>query len=209
MIIFEQIFKMKKSILFLVLSVTVFVAQAQHLEKNSFKVVIDRGHDAVDKGVQVDGETEYEILSSLVSQLTGEVQNHVEVIYHNPAGERLTILERATQINSLDPDLVISIHMGASENGPRQAAVLMNEENEQFNKSKEFASLLIQHLSTDPYFSTILTETTGMNLLHLVKSPAFVLEIGNMNAPRDRYYLKTNGAKRLAKNFTDFLNALN
>lgn len=209
MIIFEQIFKMKKYILFIAMSAVAIIAQAQSLEVKTFKVILDRGHDAVDKGVQVGDETEYQILSDLVQQLTGEIQNNVEVVYHNPTGERLTIEERAIQINALDPDLVISFHMGASRNGPRQAAVLMNEENKGFEKSKEFASLLITHLSNDPYFSTILTETTGMTLLNKVNAPAFALEIGNMNAPRDRYYLQTNGAKRVAKNFTDFLNALN
>lgn len=209
MIIFEQIFKMKKYILFIAMSAVAMLAQAQSLEVKTFKVILDRGHDAVDKGVQVGDETEYQILSDLVQQLTGEIQNNVEVVYHNPTGERLTIEERATQINALDPDLVISFHMGASRNGPRQAAVLMNEENKGFEKSKDFASLLITHLSNDPYFSTILTETTAMSLLNKVNAPAFALEIGNMNAPRDRYYLQTNGAKRVAKNFTDFLNALN
>lgn len=209
MIIFEQIFKMKKYILFIAMSAVAIIAQAQSLEVKTFKVILDRGHDAVDKGVQVGDETEYQILSDLVQQLTGEIQNNVEVVYHNPTGERLTIEERAIQINALDPDLVISFHMGASRNGPRQAAVLMNEENKGFEKSKEFASLLITHLSNDPYFSTILTETTAMSLLNKVNAPAFALEIGNMNAPRDRYYLQTNGAKRVAKNFTDFLNALN
>lgn len=209
MIIFEQNIKMKRYILFVLLSVISIAAQAHSDIVDKFIVVIDRGHDEVDLGVQVDGESEYEILSSLVAQITGEVKESIEVIYYNPTGERLTIMERAARINALNPDLVISIHMDATSNGPRQAGIVFSDENKGLKKSKEYAALLITHLAKDAYFSTIRTETSGMALLNKVNAPAFVLLIGNMNATRDRYYLQTNGAQRLKVNFTAFLNELN
>lgn len=209
MIIFEQIFHMKKYILLILLSTVAMTVKANYNDVKPFVVVIDRGHDAVDKGAQVGDDTEYEILSMLVAQIQGEVTSNIEVIYYNENGEQITIEERARRINALKPDLVISIHMGSSKNGPRQAAVIFNENNIGFEKSQAFASQLVNHLTNDAYFSTIRTEIAGLALLEKVQSPAFMLEIGNMNAPRDRYYLKTNGAARLSKNFTAFLNELN
>ncbi|EAS18673.1 hypothetical protein BBFL7_00936 [Flavobacteria bacterium BBFL7] len=209
MIIFEQIFKMKKYLLFVLLSIVSINVQANCEDLNTFTVVIDRGHDNVDKGAIVDDESEFDILSSLVAEITGELTSNIKVIYHNPTGSRMTLEERAAQINALKPDLVISIHMGFSDNGPRQAAIVLNDKNMGFEKSKEHASSLITHLSKDAYFSTIRTEVTGVALLEKVNAPAFMLEIGNMNASRDRYYLQSNGSKRVSLNFTAFLNDLN
>ncbi len=209
MIIFEQIFKMKKYLLFIALSAVAFTAKANCDNVKPFTVVVDRGHDSVDQGAIVDSESEYEILSSLVAQLTGEVKDNLNVIYHNPTGVQLTIDERAAQINALKPDLVISVHMGSSKNGPRQAAIVLNDKNSSFERSQEYAVKLINHLAQDSYFSTVRTEITGVALLEKINAPAFMLEIGNMNAKRDRYYLQTNGAKRVSVNFTAFLNELN
>lgn len=209
MIIFEQIFKMKKYLLFVLVGAISMTVKANCEDSKPFTVVIDRGHDDVDRGAIVDGESEYDILSALVAEITGELTGDLNVIYHNPTGEHLTIEERAAQINALKPDLVISIHMSFSNNGPRQAAIVFNEYNMAFDKSKEYASSLITHLTKDAYFSTIRTEVTGMALLEKVNAPAFILEIGNMNAARDRYYLQSNGSKRVSMNFTAFLNDLN
>ncbi|MGJ8685020.1 MAG: N-acetylmuramoyl-L-alanine amidase [Nonlabens sp.] len=200
---------MKKFLIFLIVCTVAFTAQASELCNDRFVVVIDRGHSTVDQGAQVGEDTEYGILSSLVAQLTGEVKESIEVIYYNASGEHLTIDERATRINALNPDLVISIHMGNSKNGPRQAAIILNENNTGFEKSKGFANQLINNLVNDVYFSTVRTEVENMSLLEKVNAPAFMLEIGNMNAPRDRYYLQTTGAGRLSINFTAFLNELN
>ncbi len=209
MIIFEQIFKMKKYLLFILISAFSITVKANCEDLKPFTVVIDRGHDAVDRGAIVEDESEYEILAALVAEITGELTGDLNVIYHNPTGEHLTIEERADQINALKPDLVISIHMGFSDNGPRQAAIILNDKNLEFEKSKEHASSLITHLTKDAYFSTIRTEVNGMALLEKVNSAAFILEIGNMNAARDRYYLQSNGSKRVSINFTAFLNDLN
>lgn len=209
MIIFEQIFKMKKYLLFILFCTVSIMVKASGDDVKTFTVVIDRGHDDVDRGAIVEDESEFEILYALVAEITGELTSDVNVIYHNPTGVHLSIEERAAQINALKPDLVISIHMGFSNNGPRQAAIVLNDKNMEFAKSKEHASSLITHLTKDAYFSTIRTEVNGTALLEKVNAPAFMLEIGNMNAARDRYYLQTNGSKRVSINFTAFLNDLN
>lgn len=200
---------MKKYILFLALGVVAIMAQANSLVDTTFTVVIDRGHDLVDQGAQVDGDSEYEILSALVAQITGEVKESVNVIYYNAGGERLTLAERAEQINALNPDLVISIHMDSNANGPRQASIILSRENINYDKSAGYANQLITHLSVDNYYATILMDEANLALLRMVNAPALTLQLGNMNAKRDRYYLQTNGAKRVSTNFTAFLNSLN
>ena len=209
MIIFEQIFQMKKSLFFIVFMVAAMIVKANGDEIKPFTVVIDRGHDVIEKGVQVGEDSEYEILSTLVAQITGEVKDSIHVIYYNQSGEQLSIEERSKRINDLHPDLVISIHMGNSKNGARQAALILNDKNLYFEKSKELGIQLVSQMASDSYFSTIRSEVENRKLLELVSAPAFMIEIGNMNSPRDREYLKTNGAARLSKYFTAFLNELN
>lgn len=190
-------------ILFLVGFVSTLQAQT-----DVFTVVLDRGHGGADQGVKAHNTSEYELLQSVVTQLTGEVKDAIQVIYYNENKEYATISDRARAINDLNPDLVISIHMGAGEN-PRQGAIYYNKDSRDYLQSEKYAQELIQYLTKDAYYTTILTETAGFKLLESVNAPAIQIEIGNMNSPRDVYYLQTNGAQRLQANFTAFLNSLN
>jgi len=177
-------------------------------QSDVFTVVLDRGHGTIDKGVKAHNTSEYELLQSVVAQIAGDVKNDVQVIYYNEDAEYPTIEDRARAINALNPDLVISIHMGAGKN-PRQGAIYYNTDSSYYFKSEKYAQELIQFLTKDAYYTTILTETASFKLLESVNAPAIQLEIGNMNSPRDVYYLQTNGVQRLQANFTSFLNSLN
>lgn len=179
-----------------------------HAQSDVFTVVLDRGHSEVDKGATANNTTEYELLKSIVAQITGDVKSDINVIYYNENGAHLSIKDRVAAINDLNPDLVISIHMGAGSS-PRQGTVYYNSNNTHINASEKYAQQLIQYLTRDAYYSTILTETANFKLLETVEAPAIMIEIGNMKAVRDVYYLQTNGAQRLQSNFTAFLNSLN
>ncbi len=184
-----------------------FVNQLQ-AQTDVFTVVLDRGHSEVDKGVTAGNTTEYDLLKSVVAQIAGDVKTNVKVVYYNESGAFLSIDDRAKAINDLNPDLVISFHMGAGKL-PRQGTIYFNSKNPKYTASEKYAQELIQYLTKDAYYATILTETAGFKLLEKVNAPAIMLEIGNMNAVRDVYYLQTNGAERLQSNFTAFLNSLN
>lgn len=176
-------------------------------QSQSIKVVVDRGHDSIHKGVIADGVSEYELVHQLVTKLTASAPDHIDLVYYNEKGERQSIPERAAEINALQPDLVISFHMSAVQQ-PRTLSCYYSDKNTNPTASKDYATDLGLSLSKDGYFNERYFKRASFKLLELVQSPAVLVEIGSIKAPRDRYYLTAAGTQKIVQHFNSFLNAL-
>ena len=109
----------KKSLLFLaVLAIVSFgFSKPKKNKLNQVNVVIDAGHGGSDNGVTVEGITEKEIVEQLISKIQTLNKNKNIVIHFTRSTDQFIPLDdRTTFINTIKPDLVLSLHVNSSTN---------------------------------------------------------------------------------------------
>ena len=80
-------------------------------------VVIDVGHGGNDPGAQVGSALEKEIVMSIARKIQVlNTNTNIEIILSRDQDQFKSLSERTQFINSLNPDLVISLHAGISNN---------------------------------------------------------------------------------------------
>jgi N-acetylmuramoyl-L-alanine amidase len=152
-------------------------------------VVIDAGHGGDDDGWSHDGFSERTIVTDLANRLEGRLlaAGVTACLTHGP-GENPDEQERAARANSLDADLLISLHVdGARTPGPQGVATFF------FGSPRVGGSLIGQRFAELVQREIVIR--TGLvdlgihaktwELLRRTKMPAVRVELGYMTNPSD------------------------
>ncbi|UHO39103.1 N-acetylmuramoyl-L-alanine amidase [Chryseobacterium capnotolerans] len=170
---------------------------------NKKYIVIDAGHGGNDHGAVFGQFSEKDITLSIakeIQKLSGK-QDPYEVILIRNEDTYPSLSERTLQINKLNPEMVISLHVNTS---PQEETVKHGTEIYVQNSedSKKLAGKIYKKFSVRK-----IEERNNLHILRETKAPAVLVELGFINNSSDRAYITSeNGQKEIAQKFVDIIN---
>lgn len=170
---------------------------------NKKYIVIDAGHGGNDHGAVFGQFSEKDITLSIakeIQKLSGK-QDLYEVILIRNEDTYPSLSERTLQINKLNPEMVISLHVNTS---PKEETVKHGTEIYVQNSedSKKLAGKIYEKFSVRK-----IEERNNLHILRETKAPAVLVELGFINNSSDRAYITSeNGQKEIAQKFVDIIN---
>ena len=123
-----------------------------------------------------------------------------EVILTRSDDTYATLAERTEQINKLNPEMVISLHINRTPEA---------------NTNKSGHEIFIQNTQESKNLAEKLSKKLGecsikeqnLHILRNSKSPAVLVELGYINNTKEREYMNSShGQREIAQKFADFIN---
>jgi len=167
-------------------------------------VVIDVGHGGNDSGAQVGSALEKEVVMSVALKVQElNTNSNIKIILSRDQDQFKSLSERTQFINSLNPDLVISLHAGISNNPQLSGAdIFISNQNIKKNQSGVLALNLFYSINSEK----VEIKKADFYVLKNSLAPAALVELGLLSNNEDRAYLTSEaGQKELAQSI---LNAI-
>lgn len=170
---------------------------------NKKYIIIDAGHGGNDNGAVYGRFSEKDItlkIAKEIQKLNGK-QDQYEVILIRNEDTYPTLSERTNQINKLNPEMVISLHVNTSsqEETSKHGTEIYVQNAED---SKKLAGKIYKKFNVRK-----IEERNNLHILRETKAPAVLVELGFINNSADRAYITSeNGQKEIAKKFVDIIN---
>ncbi|MEG2510653.1 MAG: N-acetylmuramoyl-L-alanine amidase [Chryseobacterium sp.] len=165
-------------------------------------IVIDAGHGGNDFGANVNGISEKDMVLNIAQQIkkASDKDGKYEVILTRSDDTYATLAERTEQINKLNPEMVISLHINRTPE-----ANTNKSGHEIFIQNTQESKNLAQKLSKKLGECSIKEE--NLHILRNSKSPAVLVELGYINNTKEREYMNSSdGQREIAQKFADFIN---
>jgi len=165
-------------------------------------ILIDIGHGGTDTGAVFQEMTEHQINAAIAQKIKtlGDEQN-VDIRLLGAINEFMSLEDRVNKINTINPDLMISIHVGASKN--KDARLLNAFYSEDYTDQEQVNSLsndLLNNLSGMTDLKLGKVKTAGFKVIKSNARPSILLEIGNLNNVEDRDLITSkSGQEKIAK----------
>lgn len=175
-------------------------------------IVLDPGHGGDDEGTSsVDGRHEEKDYTGAIVELLRQLferDGRVKVYYTRLQDKEVTKKKRVDLANSLQADLMVSVHCNASDYGDTSAQgieCLYSERKTGSLSNKKLAKLLLQNVvSQTGRKKRGLIAREGLYLMHHAKVPTSIVEVGYMtNASDMKYMSKERGRKKIAQGIYD------
>lgn len=170
---------------------------------NKKYIVIDAGHGGSDHGAVYGQFTEKDITLSIakeIQKLNGK-RDQYEVILVRNEDTYPSLSERTHQINTLNPEMVISLHVNTSpqeETSKHGTEVYVQNAED----SKKLAGKIYKKFNVRK-----IEERSNLHILRETKAPAVLIELGFINNSSDRAYITSeSGQKEIAEKFVDIIN---
>ena len=165
-------------------------------------IVIDAGHGGNDFGANVNGISEKDMVLNIARQIkkASDKDGTYEVILTRSEDTSTTLTERTEQINKLNPEMFISLHINRTPEA---------------NTNKSGHEIFIQKTSESKSLAEKLSKKLGecsikeenLHILRNSKSPAVLVELGYINNIKEREYMNnSDGQREIAQKFADFIN---
>jgi N-acetylmuramoyl-L-alanine amidase len=167
-------------------------------------VVIDVGHGGNDSGAQVGSALEKEVVMSVALKVQElNTNSNIKIILSRDQDQFKSLSERTQFINSLNPDLVISLHAGISNNPQLSGTdIFISNQNIKKNQSGALALNLLYSINSEK----VEIKKADFYVLKNSLAPAALVELGLLSNNEDRTYLTSEaGQKELAQSI---LNAI-
>lgn len=184
-----------KTVKFIGLFVIYAVCLSFFYVEKPIKVVIDAGHGGKDPGITINNISEKDIVFAISQKIKTKENENIEIILLREDDQFLTLKERVDKINSINPDLVLSLHLdkGSKELNSSRKAYLID--NKVLRKSHYQATKIIEGLNIDAKDIKL----ANFKLLEGSNSPALNLSLGNLAHPEDFSFLTSEeGQNQLA-----------
>lgn len=169
---------------------------------NKKYIVIDAGHGGNDHGAVYGEFNEKDITLSIAKEIQkfSEKQEQYEVILVRNEDTYPTLSDRTNQINKLNPEMVISLHVNISpQKETSQHGIEVYVQNSE--DSKKLAGKIYKKFNVRK-----IEERNNLHILRETKAPAVLVELGFINNAADRAYMTSeNGQKEIAKKFVDII----
>jgi N-acetylmuramoyl-L-alanine amidase len=169
---------------------------------NKKYIVIDAGHGGNDFGA-THGEIREKNISLSVAkeiQKINESHDKYEIILTRDSDTYPSLSERTAQINKLNPEMVISLHVNTSPEQERSdngfEVYVQNSD-----VSKELAGKIYKK------FNARKISESNLHILRETKAPAVLVELGFINNSENRNYITSEkGQKEIAQKFVEIIN---
>jgi N-acetylmuramoyl-L-alanine amidase len=204
---------MKKSIA-LFLTLITFVSFAfispKELEPKQINVVIDAGHGGEDVGVSQDEITEKQIVEQVITKIKTFSKNKNIVFHFTRSTDKFIPLQDRTDfINTIKPDLVLSLHVNASKNSTTSGMEFyVSKESNSYEKS----NLIAENFQTkflNSNFKVAEIKNANFYILKNSKVPAVIMELGYLTNESDKKNLSNNNEQnQIAKKIIECISEL-
>jgi N-acetylmuramoyl-L-alanine amidase len=165
-------------------------------------IVIDAGHGGQDKGATFEKASEKQIVLDIASKIKeiNNSQSKYEVVLTRDDDSYPSLTERTDKINSLNPEMVISLHVNRTPES---------------ETSKNGHEIYIQNSDASKNIADKISKKLGncsiseknLHILRESKAPAVLVELGFINNTEDRKYITSQkGQKEIAHKFVEFFN---
>lgn len=154
-------------------------------------IVIDAAHGGDDTGAtSLNGLQEKTIVETIAKKIRAQNKNeNLEIVLLREGDHFMELSERVSMINNLNPNLVISLHVNASENYSKNGVEAYISSSTKFHEqSKAKAEIMIDKVAGD-YFSKGEVKEASYYILKNSNCPAMTLEVGYLSNVNDRTYL--------------------
>ena len=157
-------------------------------------IIIDAGHGGKNYGATEGSHYEKEILQQIAKQIALANEDYNLEFYVFGEEDIFNNLEhRANAFNSLNPDLLISLHLSSSADKlKRGAQTYIDPNNANYLKSKKLAENLLRNLNENQ--SSVIEK--NVFILKNVNCPAVSLEIGYLSNKIDQELLLSEEGQR-------------
>ena len=178
--------------------------------KETVKIVIDAGHGGKDAGQNIEGVKEKEVVYQITQKIKELHQNkNVELYFSRPNNEFVSLEKRVEFINTIQPDLVISLHANGhpqfeEKNGTE---IFISKNNSFKDKNYELASKLASHLAIQPNsLGKVSIKNANFKIIRESKAPAMLIEVGFLTNEKERKFLNSSeGQTEVANLILKFL----
>ncbi|GLB49780.1 hypothetical protein Y10_21480 [Neptunitalea sp. Y10] len=153
-------------------------------------IVIDAAHGGQDSGSVYNDIIEKDIVLDVSKYLVGMNSQEVKFIPLRTDDSYIPLNERLLKIDSINPDMVISLHIRLDANEEEMGVEAFVVENTFYEKSKHLASDILNSLTQEFIQTNKEISTSDEYLVTKVnKSPCVLLELGNISNENDRELL--------------------
>ncbi|NMH28141.1 N-acetylmuramoyl-L-alanine amidase family protein [Flavobacterium silvaticum] len=180
-------------------------------EREHLKVVIDAGHGGIDFGAQHDGLLEKDIVAGISSKILELSKGREIDIYLTRENDDYVKLDDRTQkINGIKPDVVVSLHINASENSQKSGTEFYIAKESNYKKqSQELAERLGYRFGTILNRAVPKIDEAPFHVLKKSEAPSMIIELGYVTNEADRKFLTDeNSQQQIAKTLVDFMDDL-
>lgn len=162
-------------------------------------IVLDAGHGGTDSGAQSTTIIEKDLNLILVKKLEKELISRGTTIYLTREGDedlststvnrkRNDLYNRAKYINSLSPDMYISIHLNATNSSSwKGLQVFYTSKN---SENKKIASAITAYLKENIKNVREIKKDDTYYMYKFIKSPGILIEAGFISNPNENYLLR-------------------
>lgn len=188
-----------------------FKSNFRREEPKKIHVVIDAGHGGSDSGASFENLTEKEIVAQITAKIKALNKNqNVEIVLTRASDIPVTLQERTQVINSIKPDLVISLHVSASRNSEKSGVGLyIAKENASKDKAFRLAKKMSDRIKKNHHFAVSEIQEAPFYVLRNSDAPAIILELGYLSNESDRHYLTDEKQQnRIARTILECVNDL-
>ena len=157
-------------------------------ENNDPKIiVIDVAHGGKDHGATFNEFTEKEIAGNVAAKIKALNKDaDIRIHFTRESDDFVTLEDRVKAINTLNPDLVLSLHVNfAKSDEPYGMEFFVSDAEDKYKESSIYAGMLADKF--DDYDTEI--KKAKFYLLKNVDAPAIVFEMGYLSNEIDRLYL--------------------
>lgn len=165
-------------------------------------IVIDAGHGGNDLGANKNGVLEKDLVLKIAQEIkkVNNKDGKYEIVLTRDNDTYATLSERTAQINKLNPEMVISLHVNSTPEA---------------DTPKNGHEIFIQNTAESKSLAEKLSKKLGecnireqnLHILKNSKSPALLVELGYINNTKEREYMNSNdGQREIAQKFADFIN---
>jgi N-acetylmuramoyl-L-alanine amidase len=180
-------------------------------ESKPITVVIDAGHGGSDLGANSDGNFEKIIVSQIAEKVKSLNENkNITILLTRSSDELITLEKRTEYINSVKPDLVLSLHINANPNNEKSGVEsYVSDKSSFYEKSNAIANQLNASLAKNNSLKVSKTKLAPFHILKKSEAPAVLVELGYLTNTKDRKYLTDETEQNaIAKNINSFLSDL-
>ncbi|EIA10552.1 N-acetylmuramoyl-L-alanine amidase [Flavobacterium frigoris] len=179
-------------------------------EPKLINVVIDAGHGGEDFGATQDEITEKEIVEQLITKIKIFNKNKNIVIHYTRSTDKfIPLKDRTDFINTIKPDLVLSLHVNTSLNSNTSGMEFyVSKESNFYQKSNLIAeNFQISFLNSNYKVAEI--KNANFYILNKSEVPAVIMELGYLTNESDKKNLANNHEQnQIAKKIIECISEL-
>ena len=199
--------------LFLLLTAIVSFAfvNPKHLEPKQINVIIDAAHGGYDFGAVSNSINEKQIVEQIANKIKSLNKNKNVVLHFTRDSDVFVPLQERTDIiNTINPDLVLSLHVNSDKNKDKSGVELfVSKESHSYEKSNKMAIKLSTELSKNNSFKMGEIKNASFFILKKSNVPVVVLELGYLSNDNDKKYLiDEKEQNKIAESILEFVSDL-